>query len=406
MPEIRASPEALQAGGTVFWLEGQSTIISTKFLSHDRRRLSSEKSRRRWRPWLWTGLLLAFLLLFVPWALSPWATSAINRELAGLPGYTAHVRAVWIAPWKWAVDLEDFTLSDRGHEADGPLVKIGYGSMTLLPGALLRGRLMGHGTISDTELLIIQEEPRPDKNDTKEIKDTKAKERARKARQWQKELQGRFSLEISRFEITRAKIRFVDRSMPLHPEVKIEDFHLVATNLKTRADSADDLPARLEVTGRFSGGGTLRSSTQIAPLASPSRFKTSLEVKGLSLPSLHDFLQAYGNIDVKRGTFEVFVEAEARDGHYAGYVKPFLHDLEFRVVSDPEKSFVQNTATKVAGAVTVLLKNDEQKVATKAPFEGDFDQNQVDVWTTVENLLRNAFVQSLREGFEGRKPSG
>ena len=109
---------------------------------------------------------------------------------------------------------------------------------------------------------------------------------------------------------------------------------------------------------------------------------------------------------MKRGTFEVFVEAEARNGHYVGYLKPFLRNLEFKAVPDPEKSFLQNTATKAASAVTNLLKNDEQKVATKAPLKGDFDQSQVDVWTTVENLLRNAFVQSLREGFEGQKPSG
>ncbi len=346
--------------------------------------------------------MLAFVLLVVPWALSPWATSAINRKLADLPGYTAHVRLVRIAPWKCAIDLEDFTLSDRGHEADGPLVKISHGSMTLLPAALIRGRVSGHGNVSDTELLIIQEEPLPSKDDTKETKDIKAKERAQKARQWQKELQDRFSIEISRFEITRAKVHFIDRSMPLHPELKIEDFHLVATNLKTRADSANDLPAHLEITGRFPGGGTLRSATDIAPLASPPRFKTSLEVKDLSLPPLHDFLQAYGSVEVKQGTFDVFVEAEARDGHYAGYAKPFLRDLKFKAVPDPEKSFVQNAATTVASVATNLLKNDEHKVATKAPFEGNFDQNQVDIWVTVENLLRNAFVQSLREGFEGQ----
>jgi hypothetical protein len=53
-----------------------------------------------------------------------------------------------------------------------------------------------------------------------------------------------------------------------------------------------------------------------------------------------------------------------------------------------------------------VLKNDEKdQVATKAPFSGTFNQNDVDVWTTVEFLLRNAFVQALREGFEGAGPS-
>ena len=43
----------------------------------------------------------------------------------------------------------------------------------------------------------------------------------------------------------------------------------------------------------------------------PPRFKTALEVKDLALPPLHDVLEAYAMVDVRRGTFEVFIEAEA-----------------------------------------------------------------------------------------------
>lgn len=365
---------------------------------------SSRFRRRRWL--LWTALCFVVLVFGVPLLLSPLAKSAINRKLATLSGYQAQVGGVRIAVWKLALDLDDFVLSDKAHLEDGPLLKIGHGKMTLLPGALIRGRISAHGSISDTELLIIQDEPKVGPNDSKEEKDKKAKERAKKARDWQRQLQESFSIEISHFEITRTKIRFVDRSMPGNPEMTIGDLNLVAKNLKTRADSSEELPAHIEVTGRFVGGGTLRADAALAPLEAKPRFKTSLEVKELQLPALHDFLQAYANVDVHKGTFEVFIEAEARDGHYSGYVKPFFRDLEFKAVPDPEKGFIRNTATKVASAVTNLLKNDEQKVATKVPFQGDFDNADVDIWATVENLLRNAFVQSLREGFEGQKPNG
>ena len=106
------------------------------------------------------------------------------------------------------------------------------------------------------------------------------------------------------------------------------------------------------------------------------------------------------------GTFEVFVEVNAEAGHYAGYVKPFFRDLKFKAVPDPEKNLVQRAATKVAGAVTDILKNKQGQVATKAPFEGDFADNNVDLLTTIDNLFRNAFVQSLQEGLEGHRPTG
>jgi len=91
-----------------------------------------------------------------------------------------------------------------------------------------------------------------------------------------------------------------------------------------------------------------------------------------SLEGLHDLMLAYGHIDVSGGTFEVFVEVNAEAGHYSGYVKPFFRDLKFTAVPDPDKNLAQRAATKVASAVTDLLKNKEGQVATKAPFEGDF----------------------------------
>ena len=55
--------------------------------------------------------------------------------------------------------------------------------------------------------------------------------------------------------------------------------------------------------------------------------------------------------------------------------------------------------------MTSLLKNDDNKqVATRAPFAGNFANNDVDIWTTIVNLLRNAFVQAIRGGLEGQTP--
>jgi hypothetical protein len=126
----------------------------------------------------------------------------------------------------------------------------------------------------------------------------------------------------------------------------------------------------------------------------------------MALPPMNEFLKAYALVDVARGTFELYSEVNAKGGHYNGYLKPFFKNLEFRAVPDPDKNLLQRAAVKLASTAQNLLKSDEGKVATKAPFEGDFADNKVDVWTTVENLLRNAFVTSLREGFENQKPTG
>jgi hypothetical protein len=105
---------------------------------------------------------------------------------------------------------------------------------------------------------------------------------------------------------------------------------------------------------------------------------------------------------VSRGVFEMYSEVEARDGAYYGYVKPFFKDLDFKNVTDKDKPVAKRIAEKAVAVVASVLKNDEkEKVATKAPFGGSFKDNEVDIWTTIQNLLRNAFVQALTEGLEG-----
>ena len=132
-------------------------------------------------------------------------------------------------------------------------------------------------------------------------------------------------------------------------------------------------------------------------------FTAKMSVQELSLPALRNFMMAYAKVIVESGTFEDFVEVNAEAGHYEGYTKPFFRDLKFKRVPDKDKNVLERAATSAASAVTDLLKNKEGKVATKAPFKGDFNDNKVDVWTTIENLLRNAFIQSLTEGLDAQK---
>jgi hypothetical protein len=140
-------------------------------------------------------------------------------------------------------------------------------------------------------------------------------------------------------------------------------------------------------------------------MAKTPRFTTTLEIKPVELRAWNGFLEKNFDIDVSSGTFEFYVEAEAKDGGYNGYVKPFFKDLDFSASEDARKNVGQKVKEAAADVIASLLKNkQEQKVATKVPFSGSFAGNQVDVWTAVQNLLRNAFVQALREGFDRPGP--
>ena len=92
------------------------------------------------------------------------------------------------------------------------------------------------------------------------------------------------------------------------------------------------------------------------------------------------------------------MEANAKNGNYQGYVEPvFDHMIIFNEQSaeNPAK-FVWEA---ILGALTEIVRNHpKDRFATKVPFSGTFERPQPDIFATIFNAFRNAFVQA----FEGK----
>lgn len=326
------------------------------------------------------------------------ATRVINRRLAEMPEYSGHVGAVHVIPWGGRVTAHDFMLWQRGHEADGPIVTARRAALDFRVLALLQGKLSGKAELQAVEVLWVREGPIEETERGKEAEERVRQQRLGEVRRWQQRLRESFPLELARLELIGGKVRVEDRTEGASSSVELTGLHLVMTDLSTRPEGAADRPAEAQMQATVAGSGRLLVSIRADPTAETPDFAARLELRDLPLPAVRDFVRSAAQVDVTAGTFEVFIEADAAEGRYQGYVKPFFRDLEFEPV---DRNPVKRMAGEVVDAVTSLLKNEEEKVATKAPFEGNFADNKVDVWTTAENLLRNAFVQSLREGLEG-----
>src|SRR5690606_16407551 len=110
-------------------------------------------------------------------------------------------------------------------------------------------------------------------------------------------------------------------------------------------------------------------SLRLDPIAEQPRFALNFELRELSLASINSFLLAHADADVSQGTFELYSEVDAQDGKYEGYVKPLFRDLNFKTASDDDKGFAARLKEKVVSAVATVFENEnEEQVATKAPF--------------------------------------
>jgi hypothetical protein len=359
-------------------------------------------------PWRTTGIVVGSVLLgllVLGWVATLVITRTINHRLTDMPEYSGHVGQIRVAWWRGGVTIRNLELWQRGHEADGPVVLLDRGTVSITPLALFRGKLGLRALFEGAEVMMLKTGSPEKPAKTEAEKETQKQQRLAEVRRWQGALHEAFPLELTRLELTNSRVRFVDRTVSPNPEMAIDSLHLVMTGLGEEPKSADAFPAEAQLTGVLTGNGKLVASIQADPMSAQPRFKARVEILGLSLPPLANFMRAYAKIEVTKGTFEVFMEATAAGGHYEGYVKPFFRDLEFKPVRDESQGLLKRMAAGAASAFSSLLKNDEQKIATKAPFQGNFADNKVDVWTTIENLFRNAFVQSLREGLEGQRPT-
>lgn len=344
----------------------------------------------------WLVVTAAVVLLFVRFVGSPIATRMVNKKLGALDDYTGRVERVHLSLWRATVTATDFSLSLRGQESGEPLVKIKQASLALAILPLFRGVVGGHGTIDGMEIVIAKTQLDALKQDAAEKKpDAKA---------WTAIVRDTFPLEITRFDAENVRVSFTDKTSTPAGTLVLDQLKLRATGISNQP-KGEELPTHVTVQGRVGGTGSLNVDIRADASAKEPRFETRMEIRDLALVPIRDFLLSYALIDVSAGSFEVFSEISAKGGGYDGYIKPFFKDLRFKAVPDPEKNIMQRAATRIASAVTGVLKNDQGDVATKAPFKGNFENNEVDVWTTIQNLLRNAFVQSLREGLEGRTPT-
>jgi len=221
-------------------------------------------------------------------------------------------------------------------------------------------------------------------------------------RRWQSVLQDVFPIDITHLKINDGRLHYVDRTADPVVDLFIDHMDTLATGLRNRpADDGKKFPASLFVEGDSIGHGRLFITAQGEPLAAQPHFELLLRLEKVSLPALNQFLRAYGNVDVKAGDFQLYVEVAARDGRFEGYAKPFFTKVEFTDLSAEGKSVVQKIWQLVVSGLVKLFKNKERdQLATRIPFAGEFGRTDVGVWATISSMLHHGFVRALPTALE------
>ena len=208
-------------------------------------------------------------------------------------------------------------------------------------------------------------------------------------------------IQINRFEVINGNIRYKDYSSEPNVDVGLTNFNALATNLGNVVDEGELLPSHIVASSNTSGNGKLNAHVDMNVLKEMPDFDFAMEIDEMDLTYLKDFTDAYANFTFKEGQLYVSSEVAMKDGKYDGYVKPLINNVKVADLSDSTSTFWRKAWEVVVGGVFEVFENQKRdQFATKVPFSGDVNESNVGVWTTLGNIIRNAFIDAFNKNID------
>jgi hypothetical protein len=329
-------------------------------------------------------VLLVIGLVVLRLALPAIIREYVNRKLDEIPEYDGQVGDVHIHLIRGAYSIDSVDIVKTQGRTETPFFSARKVDFSMEWRELLERALVGEIHVYDGRLNFVKSE----RKEETQISIDKS---------WLQVVQDLFPFRINRFEIRGGEIWFHDVHAKPKVDVFLTNIVIVCSNIYNTRKLQNELPADFRAQGITIGGGQVELQVKLDPLADEPKFDLELALRKMDLVALNDLLEAYGRFNVKRGRFEVFSEIAGENGSFDGYVKPFLEDLDVLELKEDTKNPLKLAwQAIVAGAVKLFKNHPQDQVATKIPVAGTFEKADVEVWTTVANVLRNAFVQAFQ----------
>jgi Domain of Unknown Function (DUF748) len=335
-------------------------------------------------------LALAAVFLVVRLLAPVLVRNAIDRRLSQIPSYSGKVDSVDLKIWRGAYRINGMSIVKSNGQVSEPFFTAERIDFSIAWRELFNGRLVSRIHVKNGKLNFL----RGSSDENSQLAADK---------RWQDVINDLFPIDITFLDIEGGELRYIDTTQTPRVDISIKELKVHATGLQNRpAENGDPLPAKIDVSGVTVGNGEIKLYAKLEPLANQTHFELALELKKVSLPALNDILRAYVNVDVSQGEFEMFAQMAMREGHYEGYVKPFVRNLKFADLSDKDKSLGQRIWKDAVAFFAKLATNkNSEQVATRIPFSGEANAMDIHIWKTIENGLHHGFIRALSQGFEG-----
>jgi hypothetical protein len=342
-------------------------------------------------------LLVIFAVLLVARIAAPFVIKwGLNRKLADLPDYRGHVDDVDLSILDSEFAIDDLRLDKKRGDPKVPFLRVDRMEVDYRWDALFHGEI-----VADVKIVKLVFNVMPDA--TQKRDPSKQIEKDEEGQAVTEMVQTLLPTKIHHLEINDGAVRFKDTKASPDVDLRLTNLDLYVSNLSNRAESDSRMPTRGRASAIAQGSGRLRAQFRLNVFAKHPTFDLNLGLRNLDVRQLKDFTRAYAKADLEKGRASFFTELEAKEGRIKGYFKPMLDDVEVLDTEggDKDDPWYRKAWEGTVGAVEELFEDqDKDRVATRVPISGRVDKPGVDIWTTVVQLIVNAFIDALFPGLD------
>ena len=354
----------------------------------------SRKRRRGWRIFGLVFLVLAVLLGIGRLMLPGFARNYVNRTLDRNPAYAGTIGDVKIHLWRGAYSIHDISISKTTGNVPVPFFSAKRVDFAVQWNALIHRKVVG---------CVLVEKPNMNFVDG----GSEGESQTGVGGPWLSMIQDLFPFSLNRAVIKDGSIHFLTFKKETPVDVYLTQVEATLDNLGNIQDDTNPLAAIVQVSAVAMEQAKLELKMTFDPLSYRPTFQMGLRLIGLDVTKLNDLARTYGKFDFERGWFDLVVQADAKEGQLAGYVKPLFRNLKvFSLTADmKDENMLEYFWQALVGGTTSVVKNwSRDQFGTLIPFSGNLSQaTRVDILTTIGNVLKNAFIRAYLPRLENQQ---
>ncbi len=344
---------------------------------------------KKW--WILFITIALFLLIRVslPHAILYYA----NNTLKDIPHYSGKIKDIDLHLLAGKYSLQNIELVWLKGKDWVQIVNIPSIEIKTVWSKLFQGKLVAYVNVNKPELTIYN----------RMLKPTRQKAKGKPLTEVFNELS---PAKIELLTIKDAKIRFRNYFTTPNYVLYADSIYVTLSNLTNMQKLSDPNYAQMDMKAKVLGSGDANLHLLFNPIQTPPNFFIAFKITGLDVNSLDTFSKAYGGFDFEKGTMDLFTEITQKNKKIDGYVKPIFKNIEVfswqKDVKEKKKSALKAFWEGIVGATSEVFENQQHnQLATKIPISGTVEDPNIDIYASVVNVLRGAFVKAFVPTFEG-----